>query len=698
MPQPAHPARDRRSLAIRLMGPVVAVGLAGLLLVAYLLWVAYGDALRDAENKTLNYAKVLENRIDATMRRIDGVLAEIARAVPEPAFAPGAESKFHNLSASLDANLTNFSEVLGSRLIDTTGQLRYSSGLQIKDAFNFSDRDWFKEALSAPAGVTIVSQAHIGRVAQEQTVVVARALRNANAEVYGVAAVPLSLNAFQKQFASLDMGAGGVIGLRRADNHTLLLRWPHLPNEVNKPLLPGNPIVQGVQAGLDNFNVQITSQTDGVPRIFGVEHSQGHPFYVVVGIAKADALAQWRQQAITIAVISLVLLVVVVFALWRLWVNETQRVAIQAALLESEARLSGLVNSALDAIISIDSQQRIILFNPAAQKMFGYSEATMSGQALETLLPEPFRARHKEHVETFAQQGVSARQISASRELHGLRADGSVFPIEASISRFSSKAGWLSTVILRDITQRKAAQSALEESQRELARSNADLEQFAYAASHDLIEPLRSVTGSVNLLQKRYAGQLDARADEMITHAVSGATRMQALIRDLLALSRIGSTLAPADVVSLAHALSEAMRNLEDAIQESNAQITNDVLPTVHAHSTQVTQLLQNLLANAIKFRGNKAAVVHVGARQNDQEWVFSVADQGIGIEAQHFARVFELFKRLHTREEYAGTGIGLALCKKIVERHGGRIWVESIPGQGACFYFTLPTRSLSTS
>jgi len=241
-------------------------------------------------------------------------------------------------------------------------------------------------------------------------------------------------------------------------------------------------------------------------------------------------------------------------------------------------------------------------------------------------------------------------------------------------------------------TQRALARSirSLEAVNVELARSNTDLEQFAYAASHDLVEPLRSVTSSVQLLQKRYSGQLDARADTFIAHAVSGATRMQTLIQDLLAFSRIGSKQGPTNEVAMEHALSEAMRSLETAIAQSNAQMTHDLLPTVNGHGTQITQLLQNLLANAIKFRGDKPAVVHVGARQEGAQWVFSVADQGIGIEPQYFERVFELFKRLHTREEYAGTGIGLALCKKIVERHRGRIWVASEPGQGTTFYFTL--------
>ena len=260
----------------------------------------------------------------------------------------------------------------------------------------------------------------------------------------------------------------------------------------------------------------------------------------------------------------------------------------------------------------------------------------------------------------------------------------------AVVRPFQGERGFM-VVTHQDITALKQAQQAQLDTNTELLRSNAHLEQFAYAASHDLVEPLRSVASSVQLLQMRYAGQLDARADTFIAHAVSGAARMQVLITDLLTFARINGDSQQRRAVSMEAALTNAIANLETAIVDSNAQITHDPLPQVRAQSGQMTQLLQNLLANAIKFRGDKPAIAHVGARQAEHEWVFSVADRGIGIEPPYFNRIFELFKRLHTREEYAGTGIGLSLCKKIVEHHGGRIWVESEAGQGATFYFTLP-------
>jgi signal transduction histidine kinase len=225
----------------------------------------------------------------------------------------------------------------------------------------------------------------------------------------------------------------------------------------------------------------------------------------------------------------------------------------------------------------------------------------------------------------------------------------------------------------------------------ELKRSNQDLEQFAYIASHDLQEPLRMVTGYLELLQRRYQGKLDKQADEFIHFAVDGARRMQALIVDLLEYSRIGTRAKAPENCDMQEALEMALANLKAAIQETSAQITHDKLPQVRADCSQMAQLLQNLLANAIKFRSNQPPQIHVGASENDRECVFRVRDNGIGIEPQHLQRTFQIFQRLHPRDKYPGTGIGLAICKRIVERHGGRIWAESQPGSGSTFFFCIP-------
>jgi light-regulated signal transduction histidine kinase (bacteriophytochrome) len=244
-----------------------------------------------------------------------------------------------------------------------------------------------------------------------------------------------------------------------------------------------------------------------------------------------------------------------------------------------------------------------------------------------------------------------------------------------------------------EIAERRKAEGAVAEHARELARSNAELEQFAYAASHDLREPLRMIHVFLQLLSQRYQGKLDKEADEFISFAVDGATRMQKLINDLLDYSRVGSRGTELAALESNAALEQALDNLGLAIAESGATVTHDPLPVVTADESQLVRLFQNLVANALKFHGQEPLKVHVGVERKKDEWLFSVQDNGIGIAPEHLERIFLIFKRVYSESEYPGSGIGLAVCKKIVERHGGMIWVESAPGHGAKFVFSLPAK-----
>jgi signal transduction histidine kinase len=253
-------------------------------------------------------------------------------------------------------------------------------------------------------------------------------------------------------------------------------------------------------------------------------------------------------------------------------------------------------------------------------------------------------------------------------------------------------------VVIRRALQEKHERSLRQEAERdlakkvdELARSNADLEQFAYVASHDLQEPLRMVAAYTQLLSERYRGKLDENADKFIGYASEGALRMQVLIQDLLAFSRVGRTNSSHTNVDCNAVMAEVSKSLAPAIQESGAMITYAELPTVWADRTQMSQLLQNLVGNAVKFRGPKPPAISIAAEKMPEHWIFSVTDNGIGILPEFAENIFVVFQRLHARTEYPGNGIGLAICKKLVERNGGKIWVESQPGGGSTFKFTIP-------
>jgi len=341
----------------------------------------------------------------------------------------------------------------------------------------------------------------------------------------------------------------------------------------------------------------------------------------------------------------------------------------------------------VEAIVITDSHGHIEWVNNTFSTLTGYAKADVleknlgflfaGGQNVyEAMRPKLNEANHHE-VETWVR-----------------RKDGSEFPAEVTLSAVRSDADMISHHVLEfsDITEFRHAREELIRRTEELSRSNKELEQFAYVASHDLQEPLRMVASYTQLIAQRYRGKLDADADEFINYAVDGATRMQAIINDLLTLSRVSTRNTIFSRVDAKLALDKALANLRLIIGETGATIVCDSLPALNADGSQLTQLFQNLIGNAIKFRGSNSPRVEIGAEQQDGEWVFHVRDSGIGIAPEYFERIFLMFQRLHTKKEYPGTGIGLTICKKIVERHGGRIWIESEQGKGTTFYFTIPT------
>jgi PAS domain S-box-containing protein len=361
----------------------------------------------------------------------------------------------------------------------------------------------------------------------------------------------------------------------------------------------------------------------------------------------------------------------------------------EQALRESEAKFRELFDGAPVAYHELDMDGVVRRVNRAECALLGYQAEEMLGRPVWEFVAGVDREASREAI----RRKLSAEQPLEPVQRRYARRDGGELWVEIHDILVRNAAAQTTGIrsALLDITERKRLAEDLERHVEKLARSNGDLERFAYVASHDLQEPLRMVASFTQLLAKRYSGRLDETADRYIYFAVDGARRMQQLIVDLLEYSRVNSKELDLRRTECEAVVQTALQNLSAAIDESGAVITRDPLPVLTADAAQLGQLFQNLIGNAIKFRGKAPLRIHIAATDNGPDWLFSVQDNGIGIDPRHSARIFQIFQRLHTREQYPGTGIGLAVCQKVVERHGGKIWVESEPGAGSTFRFTIP-------
>jgi PAS domain S-box-containing protein len=378
----------------------------------------------------------------------------------------------------------------------------------------------------------------------------------------------------------------------------------------------------------------------------------------------------------------------------------TELKRVKEALRESEEKLPKLVEAVPVGIGILDLKGNVYSINRMVEEMTGYSQEEFKTINVGETYAD---ANDRREMLKILEETGKVRDYTVRMK----RKDGTAFYALLNIDQIELGGQRVLLMAQQDITALKKAEEEiirlnkdlesrvvqLSALNRELERSNRDLEQFAYVASHDLQEPLRMISSFTQLLEQRYKGKLDKSADEFTEFVVDGANRMQRMINDLLSYSRVSSRGKPFEPVNNEEILAQVQVNLLLLIEENQALLTHESLPEITADASQMLHLFQNLIGNAIKFRGKEPPRVHVFSESREEEWMFGVRDNGIGIAKEYFDRIFVIFQRLHSREEYSGTGIGLAICKKIVERHGGRIWVESEPGKGSTFFFTIPKR-----
>lgn len=355
---------------------------------------------------------------------------------------------------------------------------------------------------------------------------------------------------------------------------------------------------------------------------------------------------------------------------------------------EAQERLAAIVESSDDAIISKDLNGIIQTWNRAAERIFGYTAEEAIGKHISMLAPAD-RVDETSAILRRIARGERVDHYQTKRK----NKDGRILSVSLTVSPVRDTEGNIvgASKIARDVTERVRYEQALHDANASLSRANADLEQFAYSASHDLQEPLRVVSTYSEMLQRKFKGKLGASADTYIGYILEAAGRMEQLLKDLRAFSQASTNAPPEHDTDAGEALRRALANLAPAIDANQASTTHGPLPSVRMHDFQLQQLFQNLIGNAIRYRSQQPPRIHVAAERCGDHWKFSVQDNGIGIDPQYKEQIFGLFKRLHSSADYPGTGMGLAICQRIVERAGGRIWVESEPGRGSTFFFTLP-------
>ena len=360
------------------------------------------------------------------------------------------------------------------------------------------------------------------------------------------------------------------------------------------------------------------------------------------------------------------------------------------------ALVGGLLDAAPDGMVITDRDGIIRVANCQAEQMFGYEPGELVGRPIEVLIPVERRARHVQHRAAYDESPLT-RRMGVGLELAALRKDGSIVPAEVSLRPLDTPEGRFVVSAIRDVTERREAEDLLRHQTQALERSNEALQQFAYVASHDLQEPLRMVSSYLQLLERRYTDKLDDDAREFIGYAVDGAKRMQALIQDLLAYARVGRADVAHIKVDLGEVVGRVLADLALGIRDAGAVVTVGMLPTVSGDAVQLGQLYQNLVGNALKFcKPGLPPRIDIGASRQAAGWDLWVRDDGIGLDPIYADRIFQIFQRLHTRTEYPGTGIGLAICKRIAEHHGGTLRVESEPDAGATFTCSIPDRRRS--
>ena len=663
-----------------------ALTLACLLaLLGYFLWASHRQAEEAAEITTRNLVQVIESRLHGDLERAAGLLDFMAREMrPAQLQRQAVAENRVVLSERMASLLMKFPAVSVTNFFDAQGDLLYSSS-PATGQFNIADRPFFKPLRDDPKAGLIFSDVQMSRSTGHRALVLIQAIRDGAGQFMGSVAAVINLDPYLGLFSGIDVGSGGVTLIRRSDNFNLVLRYPAgAETDVNNSLPIDNPIRQRIAGGDASGTLAYTASFAGVERIASFRKLEGYPFYVQVALAKTDYLSAWRIQAAIAGTLTIFVIAIFWLAMVRTARADARVGALSQRLIYREALFSGMFEQSNFLAGVLDKTGHVLEANESALAVIGGRR----DQALGYYFPDTpwfFRAEDKTAVAQLLRSAAAGQR--GSIEIQHPMAGGGTMNVLFHAIPVQAGSELLIAAIGVDISDRKKAEA-------ELLRSNRELEQFSYSISHDMRQPLRMISSYLQLLEKSLADRLDEESREYFHFAIDGAKRLDAMLLGLLEYSRIGRKGEPPVWLDSRTIVDEALLFLQPAIAESEAKITlSGDWPRIPASPDEMLRLVQNLIDNAIKFRvAGRRPEITLSSEIVAGHWRLAITDNGIGILPDQIGRLFQVFQRLQLRSAYEGTGIGLALCRKIAEHHHGRIWASSEgEGNGSTFFFEMP-------
>ncbi len=705
--------RRKRRLLIALVGVVFAVVMV---LPLTQIWTSRREALQEAAAKTRDYAAIIEARLDAMLRRTDSVLENVVHEVPAAAMASAVvERHARAVTEDLDRELFNFAELTGLHVFDADGEMLYSSPIESTPRSTIVDRALLHKLRDDPRAEVLFSAVIDVAATGRQIVVAARAMRDAQSKFLGVALAVIDLGYFQRLFQSLEVGPDGVLAIRRKDDFSVVVRWPVLQREINRPLPPGNPVREAMQAGQPAGTLTFPASSDGVLRTHSFRGVDRYPFFVLIAAAHDDALAGWRSRSLAVGGAAGMLLSLLIGLLARLWRIETSESRSAAALKSSEERLRLALTASNQGLYDLDLRTGVAVVNDEYVRMLGHDPAHFAESNaawIERLHPDDRPAA----VKAFREY-VDGKRPDYQVEFRQRMRDGAykwILSIGRIVARGAHGQPLRMLGIHRDISERKQAEAALVSLNAELEsrveqrtaelvaardeaeRANRAKSEFLSNMSHELRTPMNAILGFAQLLESDAPRQLPVGQQRHVQEILRAGRHLLELINDLLDLARIeaGKQGLELESVQVATLLEDCLALVEPAARERDIELPT-TLPVacdchVHADRIRLKQVLLNLLSNAIKYN-RPHGQVQLDCQTDGDGVRIGITDSGAGLTPQQQDKLFQSFERLDAeRTAIKGAGIGLVLSKRLVEMMGGQIGIRSEIGVGSTFWLQL--------